>query len=139
MVKYELKTEIIIKEILKKSTVEKTSDDFTGNMMRHVAEAKPGWAKSYQPIISRQGWFIIGISTVLISAFIILAAILDSGIGTRSYKFMNDSQHYINVFSLYINSILSKLKIPFLFPLGIAFMIVMIGLDFITRKLLKLK
>jgi hypothetical protein len=138
MEKNNLKEELLVKDILKKSTVEEPSGDFTDIVMRKVEQAKPAWSSAFQPIISRKAWVLIGISTVLVMALVIFAGMFIPEKGTGKFLLSTDFEHCIPYFNMYLNNFLTKLKIPFLFPLGIAFIFLMMGLDLLARKVLKL-
>ena len=139
MEKDNINTDFLVKDILRKSTVHEPSGDFTNNVMTQISVMKPVWAIEFKPIISRKAWFLLGTFVVLSITLVIVAASFSSGVGARHLTIARDFEMFTNTFGLYIKSLFSGIKIPFLIPMGLGFVLFALLIEPFFRKVFKTK
>ena len=81
----------LIEGVMKKSTLEITSHDFTSLVMQQVEALKKNAYTTYDPLISKRAWvMIISISIIFFSSVIMLGKIQTSGwFGALNLDFMH--------------------------------------------------
>ena len=134
----DFKTDRIIKDLLKKSGQPEPSLDFTNNVMTEITNIVPAWRKSREQIISRKGWFILGLSIVLISSLIILTSSINIGESAKQFNFIQNYNRIINTVNFRIGEILSHIKLPFWLPFGFFFIILALFIDSLVRRIFRL-
>ena len=135
----QINEDIIAKDLLRKSASIEAPDDFTVNVMEEVDKLKPIWSISSGAIISKKAWFILGISGFLVIAMVIIASIFGPAGETGHYLNIKDVDQYINYLSITVINFFRQMKIPELFPIGFICMVLMLGLDFLARRIIKMK
>ncbi|MCL5991106.1 MAG: hypothetical protein M1419_03275 [Bacteroidetes bacterium] len=139
MEKDNLNTAFLVKDILRKSTVHEHPGEFTNNVMIQISAIEPVWTIEYKPIISRKAWVLLGTFVTLSIALIVVAASLSSGEGARQFTIARDFEMFTNAFGFYLKSLFSGIKIPFLIPLGLGFVLFALLIEPFFRKVFKIK
>ncbi|TAL68282.1 MAG: hypothetical protein EPN82_11355 [Bacteroidetes bacterium] len=130
--------ERIVKNVLKKSTVPEPSDDFTMNVMSNISQINPGWIKTEQSLISRKGWFIIGITVALVITFIIIVSNIYNVESARQITYLQNYNQIINSINMQLSKMLSQIKLPFWLPLGLLFIILALFIESVFRKIFRI-
>jgi len=71
--------EEIVDKLMRETSLEKTSADFTAKVMFRVLTANTSTATIYKPLISKQAWFIIFGSIILLMVYLIFSGDAPAG------------------------------------------------------------
>lgn len=91
----------LIEKVMKKASLETPSQDFTANVMSQIVVDKKTTI-TYRPIISRNAWFMIALSIIVLVGYILLLSKSDnsSWLSTYNLSFLSN-----NIFSKTLSEI----------------------------------